>query len=644
MSLDTADPIDAHAGDAPADHEAAQGAGAAPSAGPGAGDAHMADAGDDAEDHQDPVAVAHERVQVRLRAGNELMSRIISQSVITSVAQELERRNAIAARVRTETPPAGDGSGLGAAGTPEPQGQPGRPADAAHTGRYAMSPESRYELYLRVAQFIQSLLEGGTAPQAPQADSADSADSANSAADGGANNAGSASSTAGGGAEQGAAGGPAAEARRDMLRNTSYRLFLLPGAIEQALAEYERVHREPPDRAAGGPGAGGAGGPPGSGGGGGGGGGGSGHIPPREPNEAEREQAERLREREEKLEQLRNIARAISDERRSVEFPLLMLGIRLNSDIFQRARAIAEGMEGRAIGSGSMGSGSRPASATSATSSMAAEPSAPATQAVPEAEEDGEPPARTPASEGPLRGGLFGRLGAILPGLAGYAASLQRGRDGAPQREPAQADDGSAGSSSSGGASNETTAAAASGSSTPESEQPGISVYITVNNVSLMNPIVLPLVTHSLFPELIDEVARPGVVNMQSGAAANSNYDLFLEIANIVGRVTLTTISQDAVDKHLGEYRFEGVVGGAAVARAVSGDGQQAGEAVRLVSADQCPVCLEAFEAGEAMRVLGCRHAMHKACGDSWLTGGANRCPICRSKAVQVAAAAGGSE
>ncbi|KAJ2511861.1 E3 ubiquitin-protein ligase rnf13, partial [Coemansia sp. RSA 2049] len=111
------------------------------------------------------------------------------------------------------------------------------------------------------------------------------------------------------------------------------------------------------------------------------------------------------------------------------------------------------------------------------------------------------------------------------------------------------------------------------------------------------------------------------------------------------------TVSQDLVNKKLAKYRYEGIVGGETkdgkknadvFARLIVDDDDVEGGAkldgdvqsvVKLVSADRCSVCLEDFKVGEILRVLGCHHALHLPCGDSWFTQGSNMCPICRSEA-----------
>lgn len=70
-----------------------------------------------------------------------------------------------------------------------------------------------------------------------------------------------------------------------------------------------------------------------------------------------------------------------------------------------------------------------------------------------------------------------------------------------------------------------------------------------------------------------------------------------------------------------------------------SGDEQEAEpiENVRVVSDDQCLVCLTEYEDGDLCRRLkGCGHFFHRECIDEWLETGRNLCPLCRKKGVAV--------
>jgi len=44
---------------------------------------------------------------------------------------------------------------------------------------------------------------------------------------------------------------------------------------------------------------------------------------------------------------------------------------------------------------------------------------------------------------------------------------------------------------------------------------------------------------------------------------------------------------------------------------------------------DHCPVCLDVYKIGEAMRILPCSHRFHKACIDQWLLD-KRTCPMCK--------------
>jgi len=55
---------------------------------------------------------------------------------------------------------------------------------------------------------------------------------------------------------------------------------------------------------------------------------------------------------------------------------------------------------------------------------------------------------------------------------------------------------------------------------------------------------------------------------------------------------------------------------------------------------DTCRVCLECYSTGQSIRALGCKHAFHRDCIDSWCVGtttrnGVNGCPLCRTPVVK---------
>ncbi|CAN0003737.1 unnamed protein product, partial [Discosporangium mesarthrocarpum] len=48
---------------------------------------------------------------------------------------------------------------------------------------------------------------------------------------------------------------------------------------------------------------------------------------------------------------------------------------------------------------------------------------------------------------------------------------------------------------------------------------------------------------------------------------------------------------------------------------------------------DMCAICLDAYEEGEALTALPCRHAFHTACIRPWLTTKSRLCPMCKGEA-----------
>ncbi|KAJ2314335.1 hypothetical protein IWW52_004314, partial [Coemansia sp. RSA 2704] len=527
-----------------------------------------------------------ERTRVRMRAGNELLSRIVSRSVISSVAQELERR------MRE------DSSALD----------------------YSMTPSDRIDLYFRVSTFIQSILESNTEdPAPPQQQQQQQQQSGSAEHSSAGQTAASPQSSSAPTSESQTANSTASSS--DFMAETNFRMFLLPGAIDQALAAYEQEH-QPHDSGASEQPAGSESEhaeqaeagmetehsepvaetehpeaavetehpEPGQ----------SEPTAPRELNDDERRRAEQQRSREEKLERLRNIARAINDERRNVQFPVMMLGVRLNPELQQQTRAaIAELDEGTSSTSTSSTSLVVEDSSTDASNAQTPGASQPPAS---EAAEPNPAPVASPETMSPVESnhhGLLARMNTILPNLLDLITSLRRVHNAASRSSADAAPRDPAASAAS-------TSTAHGGNSGSASSQPGIAVFIMIHHMHLGNPMILPLVTHALFPELASDsssavsLQQPGLSSASS--LSGNNYDLFLEIANIVGQVTATTVTQDIVDKKLHVYSFEGkVLGsgeeGAAVARLVGG-----AEEVRLVSADRCPVCLEAFELGDMLR------------------------------------------
>ena len=58
----------------------------------------------------------------------------------------------------------------------------------------------------------------------------------------------------------------------------------------------------------------------------------------------------------------------------------------------------------------------------------------------------------------------------------------------------------------------------------------------------------------------------------------------------------------------------------------------------------ECPICLEDFRDGDALRVLPCSHIFHSVCADKWLahpevsTLAERTCPMCKTLVFRVAA------
>lgn len=58
---------------------------------------------------------------------------------------------------------------------------------------------------------------------------------------------------------------------------------------------------------------------------------------------------------------------------------------------------------------------------------------------------------------------------------------------------------------------------------------------------------------------------------------------------------------------------------------------ERLGDGGGAAAGQECAVCLDDIEAGQASRVLpGCQHAFHRACADRWLAAHPD-CPLCRA-------------
>ncbi|KAJ2756245.1 hypothetical protein GGI19_001024 [Coemansia pectinata] len=449
--------------------------------------------------------------RARVRAGNQLLSRIVSRSVISSIAQELERRRL----------PSVD-----------------RDLEAEHESAYVMDFSGRLNLYYHVSVFILSVLEASI--DAPSSSGSESGGESTVVEN----------PTVTGSLQQQevvADDGSSSGVGDDSVHGLQFRMFLLPGAIDQALAEHANAHA-----AVLGGETQGASGPGGN-----------------EQTSGEQRRASRLLDREEKLRRLRDIARAMHDERRGIQIPVAVLGLRMNSELRRSTRTALQNL------------GERIASSENA------------------------PVSNTLGIHDALRG-LRNRLTSIVPGFLATGGHHRQESGGEEEAEEATTND-----------------IQPAGEGAAAAEQPGLSVFITIHHMQLGNPLMLPMAAYALFPELVAE-------DTADSRGTGSNYELFMEIANILGQARSDTVSQDLVDKRLRKYHYQSD-SGSPVARPI--DDSLSGD-IALVSADRCPVCLEDFLEGDVLRVLECHHGLHIACGDAWFTKGSNKCPICRSEAV----------
>ncbi|KAJ1878026.1 hypothetical protein LPJ57_003640 [Coemansia sp. RSA 486] len=630
----------------------------------------------DSEDATENVADGRQQQsRARIRAGNELLSRIVSRSAVNSIAQELDRRNRV---LREERRAPGVQSEL-------PSG----------VGEFQLDIGGGLDLYLNILMFILAVLEAELDPSTGGQEGRVSETAADEP-----NVGGSTDATAGNTqretdeGETEAAGGTTGRINtptsvlESINPGMQFRMFLLPGAIEQALDRYARQNEEGSaevdanadasnmhvddeqneqeqhnaqneqplpgssapisstsssdngfieqvdevivdddenegsdltsplllgqsnNAASSGTTAAAAA---------------SSSEGPRNPRHAReqtseeirREEAQRLRE--EKFQRLRNIAQAMNDDRRTIAIPIVVLGLRINSELRRTTRMAFHEINNSA--------------AASEQQQQQQQPLEPV---------DAENNTENLAAAQPIGGGLHGALRGLRSRLGSFVPGLFNNNGG--ERNPGHSvvnvdenDDSGVEQASSanttGGAESGTGSTQAAGwsGSNNESNQPGLSVLITIRYMQLGNPAILPMVTYSMFPELFS--STPTTTSAHTNLTA-SNYDLFIEISNIIGQARATTVSQDIIDKRMKKYRFESSSsssGGVATARMVDGD-----EMVNLVSAERCPVCLEEFALGDDLRVLACHHALHLSCGDAWFTQGSNMCPICRQPAIQI--------
>ncbi|KAJ1810977.1 hypothetical protein LPJ56_005847, partial [Coemansia sp. RSA 2599] len=339
------------------------------------GAAQMDDAGAAAASASDGAGWRHSRS--RVRAGNELLSRIVSRSVVNSIAQELDRRNRV---LREEQQSSNTESEL-------PSG----------VTQFQLDIGGGLDLYLNILMFILAVLESDLEDGVSENEEA--TDGVRVAAGGSADaTAGSTQrhSTQDDDMETAAGAGAGGAEERPQSTPTSvlestnpgmqFRMFLLPGAIEQALDHYARENgagsgetaraeasavgnsvgaaeqeQGQPDPSSSAPSendltehveevfmdepgddadaidrlllghAAGTSRPSSSP-----EHGGAQHAREQTSDEARRAEAQRLRE--EKFQRLRNIAQAMNDERRTIAIPMVLLGLRINSELRRTTR------------------------------------------------------------------------------------------------------------------------------------------------------------------------------------------------------------------------------------------------------------------------------------------------------------------
>ncbi|KAJ2655366.1 hypothetical protein IWW48_005569 [Coemansia sp. RSA 1200] len=377
----------------------------------------------------------------------------------------------------------------------------------------------------------------------------------------------------------------------------------------------------------------------------------------------------RQREREEKLRRLRSMVRAMGDERRFLPVPVVILGMQLSGELHQEIRSrfgVLERTDMQANASQPSGdtadASANPVAtaanvATSSTQRTSADIAASASASASRHDSSGSGDGS--GIQGILRG-IRTRVGQIVPSIVGgLAAWRPHGRNDLGAAAASAANTSAGGSDD--GVSNTDAEPAAAQPTTSESngvannsadDGPMMSAYLTIQYTQLGNPLLLHIVASTLFSDLLGDAGSDG---RAGGSTSGNDYEILTELSNIIGQVMSNTVSQDLVNKKLAKYRYEGIVGGETkdgkknadvFARLIVDDEDMEGaktdgdvqSVVKLVSADRCSVCLEDFKVGDILRVLGCHHALHLPCGDSWFTQGSNMCPICRSEAVSTGA------
>ncbi|KAJ1728473.1 E3 ubiquitin-protein ligase rnf13 [Coemansia sp. Benny D160-2] len=380
----------------------------------------------------------------------------------------------------------------------------------------------------------------------------------------------------------------------------------------------------------------------------------------------------RQREREEKLRRLRSMVRAMGDERRFLPVPVVILGMQLSGELHQEIRSrfgVPERTDMQTNASQPSGDTADTLTSpvataanvdtSSSSSSSTQRTSADIASAASASRRDGSGSGDDGGVQGILRG-IRTRVGQIVPSIVGGLAAWRRhGRNdlgaaaSAANTSAGGSDDGVSNADAEPAAAQPTSGESNGVANNSADDGPMMSAYLTIQYTQLGNPLLLHIVASTLFSDLLGDAGSDG----RAGSSTSGNdYEILTELSNIIGQVMSNTVSQDLVNKKLAKYRYEGIVGGETkdgkkntdvFARLIVDDDDveegakldgDVQSVVKLVSADRCSVCLEDFKVGEVLRVLGCHHALHLPCGDSWFTQGSNMCPICRSEAVSTGA------
>ncbi|KAJ2402090.1 hypothetical protein GGI23_000958 [Coemansia sp. RSA 2559] len=364
-----------------------------------------------------------------------------------------------------------------------------------------------------------------------------------------------------------------------------------------------------------------------------------------QPSRTELLRIMRQREREAKLRRLRSMVQAMSDERRYLPVPVVILGMHMSGELHQAIRTEFS-VRGRDTASRAEAGGSTSSTSASGTSSTDnAHANVASASATGHEDSGGE----IDGEEHGIRG-IFSAIrtgvGRILPIIVDGLAAWRHGRSDLGTTAPGNAEGGGLDNGASDPSVESLAEALAAANNNANNNAPMMSAYLTIQYTQLGNPLLLHIIASTLLSDMLGETDAS-----QNSSASGNDYEILTELSNIIGQVISNTVSQDLINKKLAKYRYEGIVGGEtedgeqntdAIARLIEDekaekDGKHP-STVKLLSSHRCPVCLDDFKVGETLRVLGCRHALHLLCGDSWFTQGSNMCPVCRAEAVNTAA------